>query len=122
MLFSFPDKLLLEFFQRQAERNRQNKANTRRGDDAEPGIRPELIPVARFHGSRLSSAPTPSPYQRPSGHAHKVARHSTSGASVGAAIVEAEKHLDLEVHGLDFGRHASLKHLCELFLSFLFHY
>ncbi|KAJ1395518.1 Zinc finger, CCHC-type [Sesbania bispinosa] len=71
-----------------------------------------LVAISRFHGSRLASAPTPSPFQQ-SGHydphmstsvkdnrsferPHKVAR-LTSGATVAAAIVEAESSLEIEV-------------------------
>ncbi|KAF9620796.1 hypothetical protein IFM89_014733 [Coptis chinensis] len=126
--------------QRQAERIKREKAQTRRGDDAEPQLKPEsLVPVTRYQGSRLASAPGPSPYQQAgSGYrsekeisgrresdlrqasaglsvldiksktsappnrkethmrAKKVARYS-SGATVGAAIVEAENSLESEV-------------------------
>ncbi|KAK6939362.1 Xrn1, helical domain [Dillenia turbinata] len=109
--------------QRQAERIKREKAQARRGDDAEPKVKPDsLVPVARFHGSRLASAPAPSPYQnagstngfasstfdvrsqksersdsrRASFRAQKVA-HVSSGASIGAAIVEAENSLEIEV-------------------------
>lgn len=59
-----------------------------------------MVPVARFQGSRLASGHAPSPYQhtqssnqRPS----KVARTS-SEATIGAALVEAENELGKEVH------------------------
>lgn len=89
--------------QRQSERIKRDKAQRKRGDDAEPQFKPDsLVPVARFHGSRLSSAPLPSPYQEkesgPSkgkGHApNKGAR--TTGASIGAAIVEVENSIEME--------------------------
>ncbi|KAL5715050.1 5'-3' exoribonuclease 3 [Ranunculus cassubicifolius] len=84
--------------QRQAERIKRDKAQKKRerGDDAEPQYKPEsLVPVARFHGSRLSSAPLPSPYQdKEAVHHNKMAR--SSGASMGAAIVEAENSLEME--------------------------
>lgn len=120
-------------FQRQAERIKREKAQVKRGDDAEPQVQPEsLVPVARFEGSRLASGPSPSPYQQPGSstsrkqdqlgkaassmsvldiqckqsgtsddkHTHiraqKVAR-STSGATIGAAIVEAENCLEIDV-------------------------
>lgn len=97
------------------------------------------MPVARFHGSRLASGPSPSPYQQSgsnynsggsmsvkkdyqlgdntaglsgpelksnrtwatdargaSAPPQKVARLS-SGATIGAAIVEAENSLEIEV-------------------------
>lgn len=84
----------------------------KRGDDAAPQVEPEsLVPVSRFQGSRLASGPSPSPYEQQgtesrsqvdarnkrkwtaddntTSQAHKVARLS-SGATIGAAIVEAE--------------------------------
>ncbi|OVA12642.1 zinc finger protein [Macleaya cordata] len=138
---SYEDKIFQKrarLHQRQADRIKREKAQARRGDDAEPQFKPEsLVPVARYHGSRLASAPTPSPYQqtgcnyksakstsfrkenelgqattslsvldirsKQSGasneihsRAQKVARYS-SGATVGAAIVEAENNLELEI-------------------------
>ncbi|WCJ35121.1 5'-3' exoribonuclease 2 [Euphorbia peplus] len=110
--------------QRQSERIKrqkgEKKVQSRRGDDAAPQALPEsLVPVSRFHGSRLASAPSPSPFQHgsesssnignedstghisngkgSSGHAHKLTRLSSS-ASVGAAIVDAENSLEIEVH------------------------
>lgn len=90
-------------FQRQAERIKREKAQARRGDDAEPQVQPDLVPVSQFHGSRLASGSSPSPYQQSGsrnehrvGRAHKVAR-SSSAATVGAAIVEAENSLEVEV-------------------------
>ncbi|XP_048226766.1 5'-3' exoribonuclease 3 isoform X2 [Ricinus communis] len=121
---SYEDKIFQKrarLHQRQSERIKREKAQSRsrRGDDAQPQVQPEsLVPVARFHGSRLASAPSPSPFQHSleaadldvrSAHfsaldgkgssvqAHKVARLSSS-ASVGAAIVEAENSLEIEVH------------------------
>lgn len=132
-LFCFP-------FQRQAERIKREKGHARRGDDAQPLVQPEsLVPVARFHGSRLASGPSPSPYQQSESNYNsgssmsarndyqrgqdtaglsgleikskqswatdargtfarpqKVARLS-SGATIGAAIVEAENSLEIEV-------------------------
>ncbi|KAK6938938.1 Xrn1, helical domain [Dillenia turbinata] len=108
--------------QRQAERIKREMVLTMRGDDAEPEVEPEsFVPVATFHGSRLASAPAP-PYQntgstnsfvssafdarsqksetsdsrRASFRAQKVACVS-SGASLGATIVEAENSLEIEV-------------------------
>lgn len=101
--------------QRQTERIKREKAQARRGDDVEPQFQPEsLVAVSRFHGSRLASAPTPSPFQQ-SGHYNsqvsssvrkdnkeaferpgKVARLS-SGATVAAAIIEAESSLEIDV-------------------------
>ncbi|CAL0332644.1 unnamed protein product [Lupinus luteus] len=91
--------------QRQAERIKRDKSHARRGDDAGPQAQPEsLVAVSRFHGARLASAPSPSPYEQ-SGHRkhnerhspHKVARLTSSGASVSAAIVEAENSLETDV-------------------------
>ncbi|XP_050233759.1 5'-3' exoribonuclease 3 isoform X2 [Mercurialis annua] len=105
--------------QRQSDRIKREKAQSRskRGDDAEPQVQPEsLVPVTRFHGSRLASAPTPSPFQQETVdlngrstnslasngkesfvQAGKLAR-SSSSASVGAAIVEAENSLEIDFH------------------------
>ncbi|XP_077231138.1 5'-3' exoribonuclease 3-like isoform X2 [Tasmannia lanceolata] len=96
--------------QRQAERRKREKAQTRRGDDAEPQVKPELlVPVARYHGSRLASAPAPSPYEQMAARsatsngegiharAQKLVRVSEGGATVGAAIVEAENSLEIEI-------------------------
>ncbi|XP_004499239.1 5'-3' exoribonuclease 3 isoform X2 [Cicer arietinum] len=100
--------------QRQVERIKRQKAQVR-GDDAAPQVQPEsVVAVSRFHGSRLASAPAPSPFQH-SGHhdSHmspsarkgdkevlerpsKVSRLS-SGTSVAAAIVEAENSLEIDV-------------------------
>ncbi|KAK6115243.1 hypothetical protein DH2020_007512 [Rehmannia glutinosa] len=122
------------FLWRQAERIKREKTQAKRGDDFEPINRPaSLVPVARFHGSRLASGPSPSPYQqkgsstslrhdqlgqatsslsvldikcKQSGtvedektyiRAQKVARVD-SGATIGAAIVEAENSLENEEH------------------------
>lgn len=131
-------------FQRQAERIKREKAQTRRGDDAEPQAQPDLlVPISRFDGSRLASGPRPSPYQQSgSGYssksstslrkesqvgqattdlselkiknnqswesngtqrASKVARLSSS-ATVGAAIVEAENSLEIDVRFLASGK------------------
>lgn len=106
---------------------KHDRAQARRGDYAEPLVEPQsLVPVGRFQGSRLASGPSSSPYQRHQGskkeyqvkhatkdlsaldiqnkrpmqsddlRAKKVARLS-SGATVGAAIVEAETSLEREV-------------------------
>ncbi|TKY57643.1 5'-3' exoribonuclease 3 [Spatholobus suberectus] len=115
---SYEDKIFQKrarLHQRQTERIKREKAQARKGDDAEPQFQPEsLVAVSRFHGSRLASAPKPSPFQQ-SGHYNsqvsssvrkdnkeaferpsKVARLS-SGATVAAAIVEAESSLETEV-------------------------
>ncbi|KAJ6405881.1 hypothetical protein OIU84_013782 [Salix udensis] len=110
---SYEDKIFQKrarLHQRQAERIKREKAQARRGDDVEPQNQPEsLVAVAQFHGSRLASAPTPSPYQDHRTHSqtsdgkgssvqrHKVARFSST-ANIGAAIVEAENSLEIEVH------------------------
>ncbi|KAK7346162.1 hypothetical protein VNO80_20677 [Phaseolus coccineus] len=116
---SYEDKIFQKrarLHQRQTERIKRGKAQARRGDDAEPQFQPDsLVAVSQFHGSRLALAPTPSPFQQ-SGHYNshmsssarkdkkepferprKVVRLS-SGASVAAAIVEAENSLEIEVH------------------------
>ncbi|KAJ4847870.1 5'-3' exoribonuclease 3 [Turnera subulata] len=93
--------------QRQAERIKHEKAQSKRGDDIEPHVQLEaLVPIASFHDSRLASAHKPLPYQNSSDSSkvdsngtsvrpHKVARFSSS-ATVAAAIVEAEKGLETE--------------------------
>jgi len=109
--------MLCWILQRQADRIKREKAQSKRGDDAQPQFEPEsLVPVSRFHGSRLASAPAPSPFQRgqngssnssvktngvsaSSLRAQKVARLS-SGATIGAAIVEAENSLEMDVSPL----------------------
>ncbi|KAF8410468.1 hypothetical protein HHK36_002997 [Tetracentron sinense] len=140
---SYEDKIFQKrarLHQRQAERIKREKAKARRGDDAEPQFKPDsLVPVARYHGSRLASAPSPSPYQKAGSHyssgrsmsvrkeyqlgqattglsvldmrsrksgtserketltrAQKVACLS-SGSTIGAAIVEAENNLEIEI-------------------------
>ncbi|GAV67835.1 zf-CCHC domain-containing protein/XRN_N domain-containing protein [Cephalotus follicularis] len=119
---SYEDKIFqkrVRLHQRQADRIKREKTQTRRGDDAEPQVQPEsLVPVSQYHGARLASGPSPSPFQhtgsgrvsgssmpvrqedpydsqRISGRPHKVAC-LTTGASIGAAIVEAENDFDIE--------------------------
>ena len=95
--------------QRQAERIKREKTQARRGDDVQPQHQPEsLVAVTQFRGSRLASAPTPSPYQDDGTHSQtsdgkgssvqsrKVPRLSST-ANIGAAIVEAENCLEIEV-------------------------
>lgn len=119
--------------QRQAERVKREKFQAKRGDDCEPTNKPEsLVPVTRFHGSRLASGPLSSPYQQKGSSSsvrHDQLGHATSslsdldleckqsttmgdgktynraqkvaridlGATIGAAIVEAESGLESEV-------------------------
>ncbi|CAJ1972527.1 unnamed protein product [Sphenostylis stenocarpa] len=114
---SYEDKIFQKrarLHQRQTERIKREKAQARRGDDTEPQFQPEsLVAVSRFHGSRLASAPTPSPFQQSgrynshvsssvrkdnkeaSERPQKVARLS-SGAIVAAAIIEAESRVEIE--------------------------
>ncbi|KAL5847801.1 hypothetical protein ACOSQ3_011325 [Xanthoceras sorbifolium] len=123
---SYEDKIFQKrarLHQRQSERIKREKAQAKRGDDAQPLAQPDsLVPVGRFHGSRLASGPSPSPYQltenvevmnlssnnntgkrsntadvkRTYDRPHKVPRLS-SGATIGAAIVEAENSLETEI-------------------------
>ncbi|KAK7256008.1 hypothetical protein RIF29_29438 [Crotalaria pallida] len=66
--------------QRQAERIKRDKSQARRGDDAGPQAQPEsLVAVSRFHGSRLASAPTPSPYQQFGKSARKYNKEDSQG-------------------------------------------
>ncbi|KAJ8772759.1 hypothetical protein K2173_027936 [Erythroxylum novogranatense] len=103
---SYEDKIFQKrarLHQRQAERIKREKRQTRRGDDVEPQALPDsLVPVTRFHGSRLATGPSPSPYQQGgtsdievSARLHKVPR-SSSSANIGAAIVDAEHSLEAE--------------------------
>jgi 5'-3' exoribonuclease 2 len=90
----------------------------KRGDDLDPHVRDDLIvPVARFQGSRLASGAVPAPYAQSGSHkgnkerngrAQKVARVSSSGSSVAAAVVEAENDLEAQVtHFISFGLRGS---------------
>ncbi|KAJ8752369.1 hypothetical protein K2173_004005 [Erythroxylum novogranatense] len=103
---SYEDKIFQKrsrLHQRQAERIKHEKRQTRRGDDMEPqALSDSLVPVTRFHGSRLATGPSPSPYQQGgtsdievSARPHKVPR-SSSSANIGAAIVDAEHSLETE--------------------------
>lgn len=115
--------------QRQAERIKREKFQPKRGDDCEPVNKPEsLVPVARFHGSRLASGHQSSPYQQNGTRHDQLGRATSSlsnldierkqsktmedkktyeraqkvarvdlGANIGAAIVEAESSLEVEV-------------------------
>ncbi|XWS20972.1 hypothetical protein CRYUN_Cryun30bG0015200 [Craigia yunnanensis] len=106
---SYEDKIFQKrarLHQRQSERIKREKAQARRGDDAEPQVKPDsLVPVARFHGSRLASGHSPAPFQQTmefngngsSSRQHKV-RHLSSEATIGAAIVEAEDGVETDVH------------------------
>ncbi|KAJ6773576.1 5'-_3' EXORIBONUCLEASE [Salix purpurea] len=110
---SYEDKIFQKrarLHQRQTERIKREKTQARRGDDAQPQSQPEsLVAVTQFRGSRLASAPTPSPYQDDGTHSQtsdgkgssvrspKVARLSST-ANIGAAIVEAESSLEIEAH------------------------
>ncbi|EHA8590959.1 5'-3' exoribonuclease 2 [Cocos nucifera] len=106
---SYEDKIFQKrarLHQRQAERIKREKEQAKRGDDVEPQVKPELIvPVARFHGSRLASGALPSPYDQSGSsnskginfRAQKVARIASEGATVGAAIVEAENCLEIKI-------------------------
>ncbi|MCD7446711.1 5'-3' exoribonuclease 3 [Datura stramonium] len=120
---SYEDKIFQKrarLHQRQSERIKREKAQSKRGDDSAPRAEPEsLVPVARFSGSRLASGPSPSPYQQVITARRDQLRHGTSslsvlddiesvirpekaarlssGATIGAAIVEAETSLDTEV-------------------------
>ncbi|KFK41999.1 hypothetical protein AALP_AA2G199000 [Arabis alpina] len=99
---SFEDKIFqkrTKLHQRQAERIKRDKAHPRRMDDAAPTVQPDLVPVAKFSGSRLASAPTPSPYQSSDGRSGpppQKARRKSSGSSIGAAIVDVENSLEAD--------------------------
>ncbi|XP_022757502.1 5'-3' exoribonuclease 3-like isoform X2 [Durio zibethinus] len=119
---SYEDKIFQKrarLHQRQAERIKREKVQARRGDDAEPQVQPDsLVPVARFHGSRLASGPSPAPFQQTmecngnesSGRPQKV-RRTYSGGTIGAAIVEAEDSIETDVHENKEELKAKLKEL-----------
>ncbi|XWS14476.1 hypothetical protein CRYUN_Cryun35bG0012800 [Craigia yunnanensis] len=119
---SYEDKIFQKrarLHQRQAGRIKHEKALARRGDDAESQVQPDsLVPVARFHGSRLASGPSPVPFQQTmesndngsSGRPHKV-RCLSSGATIGAAIVKAEDSIETDVHENKEELKAKLKEL-----------
>ncbi|KAK1273169.1 5'-3' exoribonuclease 3 [Acorus gramineus] len=139
---SYEDKIFQKrarLHQRQAERIKRDKSQIKRRNDADPQLKPEqLVPVARFHGSRLASGASPAPFQRPGTvyqsessvsirkenktgnttnatvldikktrsrshdeevhfRAKKMARLSSGGNTVAAAIVEAENNIEMEV-------------------------
>uniref|UniRef100_A0A1U7X9N4 5'-3' exoribonuclease 3-like n=1 Tax=Nicotiana sylvestris TaxID=4096 RepID=A0A1U7X9N4_NICSY len=86
---SYEDKIFQKrsrLHQRQSERIKRDKAQAKRGDDSTPQAEPKsLVPVARFHGSRLAAGLSPSPYQQ--GGASKSCRpdqlgQATSGLSI----------------------------------------
>ncbi|GJN09426.1 hypothetical protein PR202_ga27432 [Eleusine coracana subsp. coracana] len=102
---SYEDKIFQKrarLHQRQAERIKREKAQAKRGDDLDPHVRDDLIvPVAQFQGSRLASGAVPSPFENGShrkekNRAQKAPRVSSSGSTVAAAIVEAEKDLEAQ--------------------------
>lgn len=71
-------------------------------DDEAPTVQPDsLVPVERFSGSRLASAPAPSPYQSNGGGRSapppQKVRRLSSGSSIGAAIVDVENSLEPDV-------------------------
>ncbi|KAK2660700.1 hypothetical protein Ddye_007233 [Dipteronia dyeriana] len=130
---SYEDKIFQKrarLHQRQSDRIKREKgqkAQARRGDDAQPQAQPDsLVPVSRFQGSRLASRPSPSPYQQSEGvdvlglsgnngegtsdRPHKVKR-LYSGATIGAAIVEAEDSLETEIQDNKEEMKAKLKEL-----------
>ncbi|KAJ4792229.1 5'-3' exoribonuclease 2 [Rhynchospora pubera] len=100
---SFEDRIFQKrarLHQRQAERRKRQKEQAMRGDDVDPRARDEhIVRVARFEGSRLASGAAPAPFQenkgqRDSSRPTKLARISSEGSSLAAAIVEAENNLD----------------------------
>ncbi|GAA0170292.1 exoribonuclease [Lithospermum erythrorhizon] len=108
--------------QRQSERIKRGKAQAKRGDDLEPKFQPEsLVPVARFHGSRLASGPSAAPFieKNSSGSSNGKQMHTppkkmarlSSGASIGAAIVEAESNLEIDANDNKDELKAKLKEL-----------
>ncbi|KAG5381042.1 hypothetical protein IGI04_028884 [Brassica rapa subsp. trilocularis] len=99
---SFEDKIFQKrarLHQRQAERIKGDKARKKRMDDEAPTVQPEsLVPIERFSGSRLASAPAPSPFQSNGGGRSapppQKVRRLSSGSSIGAAIVDVENSLE----------------------------
>ncbi|KAL5557905.1 hypothetical protein UlMin_034116, partial [Ulmus minor] len=96
---SYEDKIFQKrarLHQRQAERIKRDKAQARRGDDAEPQAQPDsLVPVSRFRGSRLASAPSPSPFQKSGSGNSSGLRQATSGLSE----LDIEGKASLECNG-----------------------
>ncbi|XP_004252797.1 5'-3' exoribonuclease 3-like isoform X2 [Solanum lycopersicum] len=79
---------------KQCERNERNKAmairqakrEAKRKNDFAPQVAPEsLVPVTRFHGSRLASGPSPSPYQQ--GGASKSCRPDQLGQTTSSLSI-----------------------------------
>ncbi|CAH2067438.1 unnamed protein product [Thlaspi arvense] len=101
---SYEDKIFQKrtrLHQRQAERIKGDKARKKRMDDAAPTVEPDsLVPVARFSGSRLASAPAPSPFQSNDGSSAppRKARRVSSESSIGAALVDVENSLESDEH------------------------
>ncbi|MCD7456075.1 5'-3' exoribonuclease 3 [Datura stramonium] len=86
---SYEDKIFQKrshLHQKQSERIKREKAQAKRGDDFAPQAEPEsLVPVARFHGSRLASGPSPSPYQQ--GGASKSCRPDQLGQTTSSLSI-----------------------------------
>jgi len=65
---SYEDKIFekrTRMNQRQSERIKRDKANAKRREDTDPNLRPDLsVPVVRFQGSRLASAPGAMPFHQ----------------------------------------------------------
>lgn len=81
-------------FQRQAEKIKHGKAQAKRREDAVPALQPQLN---GSYGASKSSVSSGGPREHgPLERPHKVPRLS-SGATVGAAIVEAGNSLDVDV-------------------------
>ncbi|CAI9110644.1 OLC1v1010706C1 [Oldenlandia corymbosa var. corymbosa] len=101
--------------QKQAERIKHGKAQVKRGDDSAPQVSPaSLVPVARFHGSRLASGPSPSTYQGPGTNDGRQIYHRAQKVAcpaLGAAIVQAEKDLETEARENKEAMKARLKEL-----------
>ncbi|EPS68277.1 hypothetical protein M569_06493, partial [Genlisea aurea] len=126
---SYEDKIFQKrarLHQRKSERFKREKFQSGRGDDSEPTneLDQSLVPVTRFNGARLASGHAPSPYQQSHNisrmarldikgqqpaksadrHLHDRAKKvpRDSGATIGAAIVQAEKSLETEENADEF--------------------
>lgn len=92
-----------------------------RGDDAGSQVQPEsLAAISQFHGSRLASARMPSPFQQSGRNKEVLEKPSkvlrlSSGATVAAAIVEADNSLEIDASSPASGEtffRANLRCIC----------
>ncbi|KAK1305430.1 5'-3' exoribonuclease 3 [Acorus calamus] len=88
---------LTDSSKRQAERIKRDKSQIKRRNDADPQLKPEqLVPVARFHGSRLASGASPAPFQRPgtvyqSESSVSIRKENKTGNTTNATVLDIKK-------------------------------